>query len=213
MAADDSLVLVGLRTQFYRDSYRKVVMVFLLSLIINIGLAGLFFYKLTHPPRPKYFPTSVNGRILPLKPLDQANQSPEAVLQWSTQAALAAYNYNYKTWRQDLQAASQFFTDRGWNNFQEALRSSRTIDAVVRRKWIVTAAATKAPVILNQAVLRGYKEPRMAWQIKLTMDVQFTGANDFVDRTFDVTMLVIRVSSLNAPRGIGIEQFVVEPVS
>lgn len=206
--ADDSYVLVTLRNKFYRDGYRKVALIFLLTILINACLGGLFFYKLTHPPAPKYFPTSVNGRIMPIAPLDVANQSDEALIQWATQAALATYNYNYLTWRQDLQAASQFFTDTGWNNFQQGLRNSRTMDAVASHKWIVTSAASKAPIISQRGILNG----RYAWQVQAAVDVQLVGKDDFIDQSFLVTMLIIRVSSLNAPRGIGIEQFVAEPV-
>lgn len=209
--ADDGLVLVGLRTQFYRDNYRRIVIIFLLSVLINIGLGSIFFYKWTHPPLPKYFPTSLNGRITPQYPLEQPGISDESMLQWATQSILAAYNYNYLTWRQDLQAASQFFTDTGWTRFQTALQDSQVIDTVVSHKWIVTSSATQAPQILQRGVVTGvYPEPRYAWQVKTAINVQFVGDRDFVEKTFTITMTIVRVSTLNAPRGIGIEQIIVE---
>ncbi len=209
--ADDALVLVGLRAQFYRDSYRRIVLTFLLSLLINIGLGSVFFYKWTHPPLPKYFPTSLNGRITPLYALDKKGISDEAMLQWATQAILATYNYNYLTWKQDLQAASQYFTDTGWTRFQAAIQESQIMAAVAEHKWIVTSSATRAPVITNQAVVSGvYPEPRYAWRIKTEIEVQFVGEKDFIDKKLAITMTIIRVSTLNAPRGIGIEQIIVE---
>ena len=81
--AQDALKTVALRNSFYRDSYRRVLIVLLISIIINISLAAVLVYMITHPPLPRYFATSINGRITPLFALDEPNQSDSAVLQWA----------------------------------------------------------------------------------------------------------------------------------
>lgn len=205
--ADEILTQVAMRNAFYRDGQRKTLLILLVSLVLNAMLGVLLFYLMTHPPAPKYFATSINGRITPLFPLDEPNQSDSAVLQWANQAAIAAYTYNFVNYREELQASSGFFTSEGWTQFLEALQESNNLDAVKAKKLIVSAVATRAPVILQKGVLNG----RFSWRIQMPVLVTYQSASEFTQQNNVVTMLVMRVSTLNSPRGIGIAQFVVGP--
>lgn len=207
--AEDTLVAVGLRNQFYRDSQRKVILALTVAIIVNCLLGGLLAYILSHPPEPRYFATSINGRITPLYPLNQPNQSDSAVLQWANQAAIAAFTYNFVNYRDELQASSGFFTAQGWDQFLSALQQSNNLDAVKAKKLVVSAVATRAPVILQKGILNG----SYSWRIQMPILVTYQSASQFTQQNNVVTMLVTRISTLNSPRGIGIDQFVVGPAS
>lgn len=207
--AQDALTVVALRNQFYKDSQRKVILALLVSIVANIILALMLVYIITHPPAPKYFATSINGRITPLFPLNEPNQSDSAVLQWANQAAIAAFTYNFVNYRDELQASSGFFTAEGWDQFLNALQQSNNLDAVKAKKLIVSAVATRAPIILQKGVLNG----NYSWRVQMPILVTYQSASEFTQQNNVVTMLITRVSTLNSPRGIGISQFVVGPAS
>ena len=199
---DDALTVVTLRNQFYQDGQRKITVTLLISVISNVLLAMMLGYIVTHPPAPKYFATSINGRITPLFGLNEPNQ-------WSNQAAIAAFTYNFVNYRAELQASSGFFTSVGWTQFLTALESSNNLDAVKAKKLIVSAVATRAPIILQKGVLNG----RYAWRVQMPILVTYQSASEFSQQNNVVTMLITRVSTLNSPRGIGISQFVVAPAA
>ncbi|MCH9756823.1 MAG: type IVB secretion system apparatus protein IcmL/DotI [Gammaproteobacteria bacterium] len=207
--AEDALTAVKLRNTFYRDGQRKLMFVLLLSIVANVLVALLLGYLLTHPPTPKYFATSINGRITPLFALDEPNQSDSAVLQWTNQAAIAAFTYNFVNYRTELQASSGFFTSAGWTQFLNALEDSNNLDAVKAKKLIVSAVATSAPIILQKGLLNG----RYSWRIQMPLLVTYQSASEFSQQRNVVTILVSRISTLNSPRGIGISQFVVGPAA
>ncbi len=207
--AQDALTVVALRNRFYKDSQRKVIFALLIAIIVNIVMAFMLVYMITHPPAPKYFATTINGRITPLFPLDEPNQSDSAVLQWANQAAIAAFTYNFVNYRDELQASSGFFTADGWDQFLNALQSSNNLDAVKAKKLIVSAVATRAPIILQKGVLNG----SFSWRVQMPILVTYQSASEFTQQNNVVTMLITRVSTLNSPRGIGISQFVVGPAS
>ncbi|KTD19361.1 protein IcmL (DotI) [Legionella lansingensis] len=207
--AEDALTTVAMRNAFYRDGQRKIIIALLISVLVNIVSASLLFYLLTHPPAPKYFATSINGRITPLFPLNEPNQSDSAVLQWANQAAIAAFTYNFVNYREELQASSGFFTADGWTQFLNALQESNNLDAVKAKKLIVSAVATRAPIILQKGILNG----RYSWRVQMPILVTYQSASEFSQQNNVVTMLITRVSTLNSPRGIGIAQFVVGPAS
>lgn len=207
--AEDALTVVTLRNKFYKDSQRKVVLALLVALLVNLVLGSMLVYILTHPPEPKYFATSINGRITPLFPLNEPNQSDSAVLQWANQAAIAAFTYNFVNYRDELQASSGFFTAEGWDQFLNALQQSNNLDAVKAKKLIVSAVATRAPIILQKGILNG----NYSWRVQMPILVTYQSASEFTQQNNVVTMLITRVSTLNSPRGIGISQFVVGPAS
>ena len=206
---EDALVAVAMRNNFYRDGQRKIMGILLISMIANFILASMLVYIITHPPAPKYFATSINGRITPLFAMNEPNQSDSAVLQWANQAAIAAFTYNFVNYRSELQASSGFFTADGWDQFLNALQQSNNLEAVKVKKLIVSAVATRAPVILQKGILNG----RFAWRVQMPLLVTYQSASEFSQQTNVVTMLISRVSTLNSPRGIGIAQFVVGPAT
>lgn len=207
--AEDALTTVAIRNAFYKDGQRKLLIALLLSVFLNFVLATLLYYLLTHPPAPRYFATSISGRITPLFPLEEPNQSDSAVLQWANQAAIAAFSYNFVNYREELQASSGFFTAEGWTQFLNALQESNNLDAVKAKKLIVSAVATRAPIILQKGVLNG----KYSWRVQMPILVTYQSASEFSQQNNVVTMLITRVSTLNSPRGIGIAQFVVGPAS
>lgn len=203
----DALGTVTLRNKFYHDGQRKLVVILLISVLANCVLGFMLLYLISHPPAPKYFATSINGRITPLFPLQVPNQSDSAVLQWANQAAIAAFTYNFVNYRTELQAASGFFTASGWSQFLTALQQSNNLDAVKAKKLVVSAVATRAPIILQKGILNG----TYAWRVQMPVLVTYQSASEFSQQNNVVTILVTRISSLNSPRGIGIDQFVVAP--
>lgn len=207
--AEDALTVVALRNQFYKDSQRKVLLALLIAIVVNILLGSMLVYIITHPPAPRYFATSINGRITPLFPLNEPNQSDSAVLQWANQAAIASFTYNFVNYRDELQSSSGFFTATGWDQFLNALQQSNNLDAVKAKKLIVSAVATRAPIILQKGVLNG----SYSWRVQMPILVTYQSASEFTQQNNVVTMLITRVSTLNSPRGIGIAQFVVGPAS
>lgn len=207
--SEDTLTEVVTRNSFYRDGQHKLFVVLLLSMVVNFLLVGSIGYIFLNPPAPVYFATSINGRITPLFPLEEPNQSDSAVLQWANQAATAAFTYNFVNYRTELQASSGFFTADGWTQFLNALKDSNNLDAVKAKKLIVSAVATRAPVILQKGLLNG----RYSWRVQMPILVTYQSASEFSQQNNVVTILITRVSTLNSPRGIGIAQFVVGPAS
>lgn len=201
---DDALELVRLRNNFYRDNYRRLVGILLLMIIINLGLVGAVVYLLTHKPAPQYFATSSDGRITPLYPLSESVVTPPELLQWANQAAVAAYTYNFVNYRQELQAASEYFTPHGWTQFTESLKATRNLETVQAKKLVVSATATGAPRITDQGLLNG----RYAWKVQIPLLVTYESTSERIQQPVIVNMIIMRVSTLNTPKGIAIDQFI-----
>lgn len=206
MPEDTALELVTLRNTFYRDNYRRVLGALLLMIVINIGLGGVIFYQIYHRPKPVYFATTSEGRIIKLQPLSMPVVSKGALMQWAAEAAMASYSYTFSNYRRDLQAASDYYTPDGWKNFQEELRASRNLETVLAKKLNVSAVASGAPTISEQGRIGG----AYAWRVQIPLTIKYESASVNFPQYVLVTMLIKRVSTLNYPKGIAIQSFVAQ---
>lgn len=201
---EDALQVVRLRNEFYRDNYRKVVAGLLLSFLIILMLVAAIFYIVTHPPAPRYFATTNDGRIVPLIPFNRPNLNNPAVLEWANTAAKAIHNYNFVNYREALQEAGNYFTADGRENFLDAIKKSNNLQAVISKKLIVSAVATGVPVIAEQGIRFG----RYTWKVQIPMLTTFQSASEVSQQQVIVTMIIVRVSPLISPHGIAIEQYI-----
>jgi intracellular multiplication protein IcmL len=201
---EDVIELVRLRNNFYRDNYRRMVLILLIVLIINLSLVGVVFYQLANRPEPRYFATTADGRIMPLYPLSEPMLAPAELLQWAHLATIAAYTYNFVNYRDAFQQLQNSFTPDGWSYFESALQSSRQLETVIAKKLVVTAVATGTPVILDQGVISG----RYAWKVQIPILVTYQSPNEQTQQPLIVLLTISRVPTVDNPKGIAIVQFV-----
>ena len=202
---EDVVEPLMLRNAFYQDNSRKVLIGILLCVVVILVQMITIAYVVTHPPEPKYFATSTDGRIMPLVPLDQPNLSQSALLQWANTAAIAAYTYDFVNYREALQAASEYFTPAGWDSFMTALNTSGSLQNVISKKLIVSAVAVGAPVVIQQGLL----DSTYTWKVQMPMLITYQSASQYSQSTVTVTMLITRISTISTARGVGIAQFLV----
>lgn len=202
--AEDAVELVRLRNNFYRDNYRRMVIVLLVMLIINVALVGTVFYQIANRPEPRYFATTTDGRIMPIYPLSEPMWAPAELLQWAHRAAIAAHSYNFVNYRDAFQQLQNQFTPEGWNYFESALKDARTLDMVLTKKLIVSAVATGTPVILDQGVIAG----RYAWKVQIPLLITYQSGSEQTQQPVTALMIISRVPTVDVPKGIAIVSFV-----
>ena len=204
MAKDrDALETIRLRNNFYRDNYRKVVSALLVSVIAVIALTCAVVYLVMNRPAPTYFATTDQGRLIPIIPLNRPVMTKLSIERWATNAATQAYSFDFINYRQQLQTASKYFTDNAWKDYINKLKSSGNLDAVTKRKLIITSVPGGAAVIENEGLLDG----RYAWRIQMPLLATFRSSSEVkYQNAMMVTMLIVRVSTAVNPEGIAIAQ-------
>ncbi|MFO1258833.1 MAG: DotI/IcmL/TraM family protein [Gammaproteobacteria bacterium] len=198
--------LVFIRNEFYREKYRQLIkLCFLLIFIIILQTIFTLYLKNTHP-KPVYFPTSPDGRLLTLKPLDQPNLTLDELSRWVMEASIASYTFNFTDWRFSLQDARRYYTANGYQNFLKALKESRNLEAVKTKKFIVSAIPLNLPVIKEVPT-----ETLFRWKVEIPMLLTYQNGNpaDTIKQEITMTMLIVRISNLDSLKGVGIEQVII----
>ncbi|HUY67719.1 MAG TPA: DotI/IcmL/TraM family protein [Alphaproteobacteria bacterium] len=206
MALKDAVATVLNRNAFYRDGYRLLLRLSLLqSAVIVLLIAAIVSLMFSIQTRHVYFATTSDGRIINIVPLGEPYRSSADVITWAAQKARTVMQFDYSDFRDRLQDASADFTPTGWDSFTKALKEANVIEAVQARKLVVSLAVDAAPEITDSRVENGV----YTWYLRFPVTIKFDG--DQPPSPIGATLLlqIVRVSTLQNPDGISIQQWVV----
>lgn len=212
------LEMILLRNFYYRDGCRKMMTLCLCLLLMLVTLIVFLRYEQKNIPPPKYFATSYDGTPLTLVPLEFPNMQPNALLTWAVEAATSAYNINFVNYRRQIQTARSLFTHNGYNSYLKAIKESRNLDAVQKRKMVVYAKMNGAPSIIQDSKinpnLRGSIPNAFVWRVQIPLVLTYENSNpdDKIVQNNIVTLTISRMSTLESGSGVGIDSFVIREV-
>jgi intracellular multiplication protein IcmL len=215
-AADDNLgpavipggplMTIVVRNEFYRDGFRSLLRIaFAEAVIIVIMVLSFIVYTNAAKSQDRYFATTADGRIMRLTPLNEPNMTTAALMSWIAQSSAEVMTFGFHDYQRRLQQSSRHFTRGGWESFTGSLNKSRTIESVEASQQVVTAQPRSAPVLIQEGVFNG----KYRWVVDLPLTVVYKsgGAGSRSDN-LNIHLVIDRVSSLENPNGVGIEQWV-----
>jgi len=205
MPIKDAINTVLNRNAFYRDGYRLLVKIGIIqACVIALLIACIAVLASTVETRQVYFATTSDGRIINIVPLNEAFRKDSEVLSWAASTALSVMKFGYHDYRERLQQNSSNFTESGWTSFNKALDEARFIDAIQARKLVVTLDINGAPEIKSAGVRNGV----YTWYVQFPVTIRFDGEQPPQPISTKLLLQIVRVSTLQNPEGISIEQWV-----
>ncbi len=210
MPIKDALMTVLNRNAFYRDGYRLMLRISIIQglVIVLLGMA-LVAMLVMMDTRYVYFATTADGRIINIVPLNEPFRSRGDVVAWTAGTAQKVMRFGYHDFRQRLQEASTSFTPTGWESFTKAMKEARILETVEARRLVVTMDIEAAPEIKSSFVRDGV----YTWYMQFPVMIKFEGAEAPGSIHAMLILQVVRVSTLQNPDGINIEQWVAKPIS
>lgn len=208
MALKDAIDTVLTRNAFYRDGYRLLLRISLVQGAVIVLLVGAILAMImSMETRHVYFATTADGRIIQIVPLNEPLRSRADVVAWAAGKAQEIMRFGYNDYRQRLQQASTSFTSTGWESFTKAMREARIIEAVEARKLTVEMEIGGAPEVKMETV----KDGVYTWYLQFPVTIKFDGQNAPSSIQALLILQIVRVSTLQNPDGISIEQWIAAP--
>lgn len=204
-APPGALEAVVTRNLFYRDGYRNLMKIAILEGMALVALIIALAVTISvSRPQDRFFATTADGRLIRMVPLNESNMNDAALISWSARAASDVMTFGFHDYQKRLQESSSYFTRRGWQSFSEALDRSRVMEGVQQSQRVVTAAPKSAPVIVQQGLVDGIYR----WVVNLPLIVTYQAGTATQSDTINVELVIVRVSTLDNPSGVGIQQWV-----
>ncbi len=186
--------------------YATLIYVSLTLMGIIYLLFAWDFFARTHKDTPTFFAVMADEQVVRLRALRAPNLTTQALLEWASEAATTVYTLNFNNYQEVFRNSRVFFTQAGYDNFKEAINNAGIINAIIKKRLVVSAVVTDTPVVLKEAILEsGY----YAWQVQFPMLLTYQSAGEQVQSRILLTLLITRVPSSESVTGIGIASFIV----
>lgn len=206
MPLKDAVATVLNRNAFYRDGYRLLLRLSVVQGIVIVFLvASIVLMAMSMDTRYVYFATTSDGRIINIVPLNEAFRTDADVIAWAAGAAQNTMRFGYNDYRQRLQQASANFTSTGWESFTKALKDGRYMEALEARKLVVSMEIEAAPEIKKKGVA---ENGVYTWYVQIPIIIKFDGNDPPMAIHAMLILQIVRVSTLQNPDGISIEQWI-----
>ncbi len=190
------------RNSFYGSAYRQLMRVQIFALLVAFVIQFILIYLATFHHTPKYYASTLTGREVEIKPFSDPILTTKFIRRWAETAARSALNLSFSNYRQELQKASGFFTSDAWSQYMDVIESRGLLSQINDSQLIISAIATQTPTILYRRVHNGHYTWRI--QAPLLVGIQTSGSKAY--QRWVVTMTIVRVSTLETPRGILINE-------
>lgn len=208
MSVVEGAVIKAVEQQRYgEDKSIQIVMLALLSIALTVVILGLMLL-IRDPvaPPPVYFTAMENGALFPEKPLDQPGIETNELLNWITEAMMEANTFNFIDYNTVLDTASVYFTKEGYTSYKDALNTSKIIETITEKKYVLRAVATDAPQLLLEKPFAG----RYMWKIKIPMQFKYQNVKADFGTLVEITLIVMRVPTVQSPNGVLILKYDLE---
>ncbi len=207
MSKQDAIQTVMTRNNFYRDGYRAMLKVALVQgVIIVLLIAVIVGLILSSNVKHVFFATNVDGRIMPIEPVNEPYFQDEQIVTWVAKTAREVMQMDYLNYKTTINNGYSKFTLSGRVDFDKALKDSRLIEAIERNKLVSQLKPEGAPQILRKTLT---KEGVYMWFLRMPISIIYDGTSPPQPFRGLLQVRVDRVNFLENPEGIAFGQWVV----
>ncbi len=203
----DAIQTVMIRNSFYRDGYRGLLKVALVQGAVIAVLIGIvIILVLTASVKHVFFATNVDGRIMPIEPVNEPYFADDQVITWTAKTAREVMQMDYLNYRTHLDGVNSRFTLTGRTDFHSALKESRLIEAIEEKKLVSQLRIEGAPQVLKKGV---GKNGTYSWYLSMPISIVYDGQDAPQPVRGVLQVRVDRVNFLEIPDGIAFGQWII----
>lgn len=192
---------------WYRLTAKKLFTVVLAETAVIFVLGFSLAWLATHRPKPNYFATTPDMRMVKMVPLDQPYVSSSGLLDWSVETVTSTMSFDFLSYQKQLESVRDRYTQQAFSQMIGAIQASGILTKVKEDRLATSATPTAAPVILGTGVVDGQR----AWKIQFPMVITYQSSNGVAGvQKAMVNMIVMRQNTLQYPKGIAVTQVLIQ---
>ena len=203
----DALERVVMRNDFYKDNFRRMVFVLLLSLLANLILLISLIVMSIERAAPVYFASTSDGRLISVDGQSMPAIDNAAVLAWVSRTVPQLYAINYVSFHDQIVTMRNYFTPLGWQQFADQF--SPLIAKVQQQKLIVSATLYDTPVVLMSGMYAGTQ----SWQVQVPVLVSYQEGDKVQTNRVIMQLMVQRTTDSQTGQALTINQVLEKGVS
>lgn len=186
-----------------RQNDTRLMVILIGGMLFALLLSIIIFIQIIYRPLPSFYAISADNQHLKLIARTEPNYVPTTLIKWASEAAASAYTFNFSDYQKQLEAVKPFFTEAGWSSYRNSISS--LLNTVISNQLFINSVVSGPPVIVNEGPLPGYD---YVWRIQVPLLASYTTAETSEKQNFIVTLTIVKIPTSENPKGIGIDQFV-----
>jgi intracellular multiplication protein IcmL len=202
----DGLEVVQHRNRFYKDG-SKILYIAAFVAVIGVIIQCLIAYlAFTAKNERVYIATDQNGSLIKLIPLGMPNQKNEVVAQWTQNALVDTFSFNFTDVNTRLNKTTmQWFTENGANQFLKEMKESGHLEVVRDGRMIMNLTLNSTPIL----IAHGPGETGIyTWIFQVDAILSFRTQSKEYTKKVRFTLNVERRSVMENIEGLGIAKIV-----
>jgi|SRR5690606_26128646 len=193
--------------RYLTDKRSWLIAILFLQALMLASCVLYMVYDWYSRPKPMFFARNNIGQLVPSKPLTEPSMETAALLNWVTEAVVAAYSFNFVNIQEHPTRLSAYFDENGYKRVIWVLTRDHHMSRVIKDKLIVSAVAAAAPEVVKDGL---YKNEYYVWIIKLPLEVSYSNKVTLRRQSLEIQVIVKRVPETDNPIGVRITNFVVK---
>lgn len=198
--------------KYFLDNYKLIqqrnklfLKITLATLLVCVLSVGLNIFQFASRPLPVYFAVTPDMKLTKMVSLAQPYITDNTLKGWLVRAVNDTMAIDFRNYERVLLDAKKFFTKDAHTSLINSMQSSNIIKVVTERRLICTPIISKAPIVLEQGVLRGV----YMWKLEMELDLSYEGSKGVeLTQHLVAEIIVQRTSTLENEQGINIRQIV-----
>lgn len=203
--SEDVLTQIIKRNDFYKQNFKRLVTVLLVSSIINVALLIGLMFSLSSKPGESYFAVTNDGRLVQLEGTKSAQITDSIVISWVSQVVPRLYALDFLNYRSQLNDINKYFTNYGWNSYSTAFKG--VLDQIVKDKLVTRATLQDVPVVTAKGTINGVE----AWKIQVPVMINFQQGKKEQTNEFILSLTVLQNPNAQTGELLGISQVIEQP--
>lgn len=218
------LDIINIRNNFYLDNYRHILLSIILVVILLCMVIGFYFYQQKSTSGARYFPTSPEGVLIEMPPLNinhlklnglltdnrgflieqpkinvkelSADQDNALVIYWVKNVINSMFDYDYINYRRTLQDLRNYFAPGAHESFIKALEQSKNLETINNTKRTVRSEIVAEPIVKKTGILNN----RYIWNVHVPVDIYYENLMDEpLIQKLTAKLWILRVTTLQSP--------------
>ncbi|MCF6767119.1 type IVB secretion system apparatus protein IcmL/DotI [Thiotrichales bacterium 19S11-10] len=200
--SDDVLTQIIKRNDFYKNNFRRLVTILLISCLLNVGLFVGLVLSFNAKPDNRYFAVTNQGKLIQLESRSSAYITNDTVISWVSDVVPKLYALDFLNYRSQLNELNKYFTTHGWNSYSTAFKPA--LERLVSGQLVTRATLQNVPVISAKGTMNG----SMAWKIQVPVMINYQKGSKGQNSQIVLSLTVVQKKNAADGEALGISQIV-----
>lgn len=193
------------KLDFTQDGERFLKHFIWIQRVLIVMILALFpFYLNIHQKENRYFPTTIEGRLVPDVELSEPNIEKANLASWVSSVLTKSMSIGYHDYNRRLRSVSGNYTRNGWQEFTNFLEEQRLFRQLNRDRALMQAVPRIAPILEEKGIDDTVAPPRYYWRLEVRYRLDFLQTMSQT-KSFEILVTVVRVPKLENGIGIAID--------